>query len=284
MRDTAELLRRELTSLGHEVAKGRWQPMDGGRTNSIWRITGDQGDFVCKLFQPQTDNPLFPNDPMAEVKALLSLAGHEIAPTLSSRFQTKFGTCLIYTYEPGKPWSGDPAPVARLLRRLHAMDPPKGLRVLPSGSEALWRVTSQIVQRCADVPAPLRNTPLAPEVPASAQRCFLHGDAVAGNILIGAGGARLIDWQCPAIGDPSEDLAVFLSPAMQHLYGGHALGTDATQDFLAAYGDPIATLRYPALKAYFHLRMAAYCLWKFQTGHADYLRAMALELDALERL
>ena len=34
---------------------------------------------------------------------------------------------------------------------------------------------------------------------------------------------RLIDWQCPALGDPAEDIACFLSPAMQVIYGAGPL-------------------------------------------------------------
>ncbi len=258
--------------------------MDGGRTNSIWRITGRAGDFVCKLYQSQNDNPLFPNDPKAEVLALQALEGHKIAPALHSVFQTRLGTCVIYSYEEGSVWSGDTAPVALLLRRLHAMAPPATLRSIPSGSGALWNASRDIAGMCSDVPPELLQVPQSPPVPACENPSFLHGDAVAGNILIGAGGARLIDWQCPAAGDPCEDIAVFLSPAMQHLYGENQLSNGEVAAFLNAYGDEKTAARFKALQPFFYMRMAAYCLWKAQRGQADYLHAMQLELAALKGL
>ena len=40
-----------------------------------------------------------------------------------------------------------------------------------------------------------------------------------GNLILGEKGLRLIDWQCPAIGDPIVDIMMFLSPGMHEIYG-----------------------------------------------------------------
>ncbi len=282
----------EVETLGAELAAhtggarpGHWKPLSGGRTNAIWRIQAGERDLVCKLFRPDTANPLFPNDPAAEALALSALRGLDIAPEFCATAETSLGVCLLYRFEQGAPWRGGAGPVAHLLRRLHGLKPPPGLRRIASGTRALGDMTGAILAACtAPAPGILARPPAMPGVPPTPIRCFLHGDAVAGNIVVGAAGTRLIDWQCPATGDPCEDLAIFLSPAMQYLYRGKTLSAQEVEDFLAAYGDEKIAERYLALRPAFHQRMAAYCLWKAGTGASDYHAAMQLELAALERL
>jgi thiamine kinase-like enzyme len=101
---------------------------------------------------------------------------------------------------------------------------------------------------------------------------------VAGNLIDGPGGITLIDWQCPASGDPTEDVATFLSPAMQWLYRGRVLSPPETEAFLSAYPDPDVTTRYLRLRPLYRWRMAAHCLWKADRGAPDYEQALAAEL------
>ncbi len=56
----------------------------------------------------------------------------------------------------------------------------------------------------------------------------------------------LIDWQCPAIGDPCLDLALFLSPTMQQVNGKTPLSGAEVAAFLEAYDNPQVTCRYHA--------------------------------------
>lgn len=280
-----ETLRAELAAHGEGAHPAVWRVLDGGRTNAIWRIEGTDRDLVCKLFRPGAANPLFPNDPAAEVLALSALQGLNIAPEFYATIETRLGTCLFYSFQEGAPWQGTPQPVARLLHRLHGLTPPPGLRRIPSGSAALNLLTAKILAACdADAPQILGTPVQMSQVPPTENLCFLHGDAVAGNIVVGAKGMRLIDWQCPAAGDACEDLAIFLSPAMQHLYRGTTLSGAEIDDFLAAYGDEAVVQRYLSLRPAFHRRMAAYCLWKAGTGATDYNAAMQLELATLEGL
>ena len=113
--------------------------------------------------------------------------------------------------------------------------------------------------------------------------CLLHGDPVPANIIAGARSLRLIDWQCPAIGDPCEDLAVFLSPAMQMTYRGSKLGTRETSEFLSAYPDPGIIARYRQLAPWYHWRMAAYCLWQAANGDPKAIDAKQAEIRAMHR-
>lgn len=121
--------------------------------------------------------------------------------------------------------------------------------------------------------------PTAPDVVPSGRRALLHGDPVPGNLILSPDGPVLIDWQCPATGDPTEDLAIFLSPAMQMFYRGRPLSADEAATFLGAYGDAATVARYRALAPWHHWRMAAYCLWRMARGGGD-SRAEAAAFDA----
>ncbi len=105
---------------------------------------------------------------------------------------------------------------------------------------------------------------------------------MAGNILVAGKSLTLIDWQCPAIGDPCEDIALFLSPAMQHLYRGSPLSPGEEVEFLGAYAQPATVSRYQALRPWYGWRMAAYCLWRVENGSTDYEEALQLELGILQ--
>lgn len=259
-----------------------WTALTGGRTNRVWRVQAAGGDFVCKLYRGRDDNPLFANDPQAEFKCLTALSGQSIAPDPARMMQRDAGTVLLYRYLEGSVWRRDAGPVAGLLRRVHAIRPPDGLRNSPVGADAVLAQADAIL---ASVSGPAARTlpALRPvvDVPPPADLCFLHGDVVPANLLQTPDGLRLIDWQCPALGDPVDDLACFLSPAMQVIYGDGPLGTDQVRAFLEAYGDPDVTARYKALSLAYHYRMAAYCLWRVQQGNADYRAAFEAEIRAL---
>ena len=199
-----------------------------------------------------------------------------------ARCETPFGVVLLYHHVPGKPWREDPGPVARTLARLHRMAPPPGLTPAPDGSAALAAQTLSILALCAGPDADrLRAAAPRGAVPASGATALLHGDPVPGNLILSGGRLTLIDWQCPALGDPVHDLALFLSPAMQQIYRGAPLSVAETARFHTAYADPATTDRYRALAPWFHWRMAAYCLWRAKTGPADYTTGVALERACL---
>jgi hypothetical protein len=247
-----------------------WIPLSGGRTNRVWRV----GARVVKVYAPDADSPLFPNDPEAEARALVHFGPMGLAPRLVARGDG----WVAYDHVPGQCWRSGPEDVARLLARLHqSKAPAEGFRPLAGGSAALQAQVCRLVGlACPGVPMPK----VALVAPAAA--CPLHGDAVPGNIIRKPdGGLCLIDWQCPAIGDPAEDLAVFLSPAMQQIYRGVPLSAAEVDAFLNAYPDPATADRYLALKPLFHLRMAAHCLWRAARGAEGYEQAARLELSQI---
>ncbi len=263
--------------------QARWTLLAGGRTNRVWRVQVEGGDdLVCKLYRGRDSNPLFGNDPEAEFACLSALTGQGVAPAPVRMLEHDAGTVLLYRYLDGPVWRGDVRPVAQLLRRVHEMPPPHGLRRAPVGGAAVLAQADAILDGITGGAArQLRTRRPDAEAQFPAALSFLHGDVVPANLLQTPDGLRLIDWQCPALGDPVDDLACFLSPAMQVVYGDGPLGADQETSFLEAYGDPQVTERHKSLRPAFHYRMAAYCLWRVQQGNADYSAAYEAEVAAL---
>lgn len=261
---------------------GVWHTLFGGRTNAAWQVLGE-GDqsAVLKVYRTGTENPLFPNDPKAEAAMLRHLKGHDIAPDLIADFSIEGMACNLYHALAGDRWTTGVAEVATLIQRLHRVRPPKGLRQATGGTEAVLNHAEAILLAAnaeLDKPAELVST----VVPGSEQPVLLHCDIVPGNLIQGDRGLHLIDWQCPATGDATEDLAVFLSPAMQLLYRGQPLSADEESAFLSAF--PMDQQdRYHALAPAYHYRMAAYCLWQISRGRQEYDDALKVELAALGR-
>ncbi len=101
--------------------------------------------------------------------------------------------------------------------------------------------------------------------------------------MVTENGLCLIDWQCPALGDPAEDLAQFLSPGMQGLYGNQPLTATARGNFLAAYPNQDVVMRFRRLEPWFRWRNTAYFAWRVAQGDADYARAFDVECAALAK-
>lgn len=244
-----------------------WQALPGGRTNRLWKV----GAFVVKRFDPLAASPLFPNDPAAEARALTLLGPQSLAPTL--RAQGK--DWIIYDHVPGPTWpiAKDPSALARMLHRLHSAPvPPQSFRLLPNGSTALLNHGAAFAP--ADLPAP--TDPRLPPIPARP----VHADPVLGNILDAADGPRLIDWQCPGMGDPCEDLATLISPAMMWLYTGRKALDGWGEAVLAAYPDATIADRARALLPIYHWRILAHCAWKAARGDADYATVLRMQRNA----
>lgn len=265
----------------HVPDQAAWIPLKGGRSNSLWRLRFEDIDWVCKLFHAPDDNPLFPNDSSAEAIVLATLAGSDLAPELIKTVSTPAGLCILYQFLKGKPAHAMPERVAQMLGRLHQSSHRPAVRELPSGSAALSTHAMRILARCHGSDDLIAQRPeidsLAPVAPV-----LIHGDATAANIIATETGAVLIDWQCPALADPTEDIAVYLSPAMQVLSTGAVLTGAQQEAFLRTYPDPQTVTRYKRLAPLYHWRMAAYCRWKSEAGHPEYAQAEACELAALQ--
>lgn len=266
-----------LKSLGLDAQAPRI--LTGGRSNYVWRM----GALVVKLYDQSSANPLFSNDPACEVAALRALSGTGMVPHLVRSGCFEGHHWLAYSHLKGAPWQHGAAPVARLLGRLHDQPAFEGLPKGANGSVMIEAQAQAILADCRAAGA-LRSLRPSHHVPPVEHLTLIHGDPVPGNLVAHDGTLTLIDWQCPRLGDPAEDLALFLSPAMQLLYRGAPLGLAEQDAFLAAYPDPQVTARLRALLPWFHWRMAAYCLWKAERGGAEDREAMALEIAALQSI
>lgn len=268
----------------------RWRALAGGRTNAVWAVPSPGGALVVKLYRNAAATPLFGNDPDAEQASLTALAGTGLAPDLIATGHTPAGRSIVYAHVAGRTWRNgdDPVPVARALARLHAHPPAASLPRLPVGATRLRREARSIADTLGQAGEPVRShlalaveNALPEVIPA-----FIHGDPTAANTLLSDGAIRFIDWQCPGLGDPADDLAVFLSPAMQIVSGNAPLGPDVAASFLDAYHEAAppgsgAVARYRARAPLYHVRMAAYALWRAQRGDRVYADAADAEIEAI---
>ncbi len=222
----------------------------GGYTNAVWRV----GDLVVKRYDLSERPELLGNDPPAEARALAVLESHGVAPELV-HFDPA-GPFLVYRFVHGEEWrSDDVAAVARALAIVHAL-PGEGFRSIPADGPEILADGDRFARLASRRPPAVRCGPC--------DRRLVHRDAGPGNLIEASHGVVLIDWQCPGAGDPAEDLAAFLSPAFQILYGREPLTTAQETDFLAAYLDRAVVERLEALRPAYDWRMAAYCTWRIE--------------------
>lgn len=225
---------------------------------------------------------MFANSATREIASLSRLTGTGLVPKLIEPGQFEGRDWVLYDHVAGKSWDRDAGHVAQLLGRLHDQPVPESLPQGPDGSVD-WKARGrEILDLCPAVSArPLIEAMPDVYVEPLGRAFFVHGDPVPGNLIEHDGTLTLIDWQCPVAGDPAEDLAIFMSPAMQLLYRGAPLTSAEEHEFLSSYPDPAVVARCEQLRPWVHWCMAAYCLWRTGQGQEEYGRAMELELSAL---
>jgi aminoglycoside phosphotransferase (APT) family kinase protein len=286
--------------------------LTGGFWNRVYRLRSKENtslDWVVKQFVQGPVNPMFPILPTAEHAALQFLQEQECAPTpIAFIADSPAGSLLVYAYVQGSSWNGDLEAVAILLARVHgvpidafAMD---ACRQLPTEAPGLQNHAQEMLQRhpsaLSDRVRALRPPVSTQSAPANPSGVLVHTDCGPGNMVSSPQGLRLIDWQCPGIGDGLQDVVTFLSPAMQVLYGYPVLTATQEQQFLGAYfaaldqsprGTEETRVRLHSVRSSHHYRFAAYCAMRAQdTATSDektsrlYSRALEAEIDLLQRL
>lgn len=257
-----------------------WRNLSGGRTNMIWKCRSGDDEIVFKVFCRNRSNELFPNDIEAEISALSALEGSNAAPLLKGRFETSIGPCLVYSYLKGEAQAQAVPALTAALYRLHNLQSPSSLRHLPMEPQGILELGQTFLNACSGQRARFlrENVPTVPDLPA-ATPVFLHGDPTPANAIMAGNEIVFVDWQCPAIGDPTHDLAIALSPAMHLLYGTGALSAEQEDVALEAYGNSAVIERYRALAPAYHWRMACYCQWKAERGDEDYEAAGLSEFN-----
>lgn len=258
-----------------------FRKLKGGYLNSVWRVDTPDGCLVAKEFAKPMTGTLFPNLPEYEAEALRRLAGLDVAPDLVGYWPD--ASLLVYEFVEGDMWDGDMQGAAHLLLRKEAADP-TGFRTVPLTTAEIIAEGVALFARCTSPPDVI--PPPQAKVPPPQKLSLIHTDI--GVNLVGEGsGLRLIDWQCPAIGDICEDIYSFLSPAFQIL-GERAPLTDAqARDFWDTLARPDLEERYALLRPAYAWRFAGYCAWRAEVLEdtevcARYRRALGDELSYVE--
>jgi aminoglycoside phosphotransferase (APT) family kinase protein len=284
--------------------------LTGGFWNQVLRLRSEYQpplDWVVKVFVQGPANPLFPILAQAEYAALQFLHGHACAPRpVGFIAESPLGSILVYEYVQGSAWNCDLDAAARLLARVHRIPvdagaskvfrnlPTEGADLLDHAEQMLRRhdtTLSDSVRAARPDVHGHRAIPVCPE-------CLVHTDCGPGNMVSSPDGLRLIDWQCPGIGDGLQDVVTFLSPAMQVLYGYAVLTPMQERQFLETYfaamhEDPgvaqDSRKRLDLLRSSHHFRFAAYCAMRAQdTAQSDektaqlYRRALLAEMQLLQ--
>ncbi|MDA0745437.1 MAG: phosphotransferase [bacterium] len=238
-------------------------PLTGGFWNDNVRVHGPDIDWVVKHYRTNPRTSLFPVLPQAEALALETLHQKNIAPDPVAFFPDA-GPVLVYKYWPGDPWRENVIPVANLLYCLHNLPVQnlQGFRHLPVEPSTILAQGDALLKNVPEdnLVSSLRDRrPTPASTPAPKHFSLLHTDVGAGNLIVGPDGLRLIDWQCPGIGDPTEDVWAFLSPAFQILFDRAPLSLQDRETFLNTYDSPDVRTRLPLLAPAFAYRMTAYC-------------------------
>jgi aminoglycoside phosphotransferase (APT) family kinase protein len=286
--------------------------LTGGFWNRVYRLRGKGNttiDWVVKQFVQVPVNPMFPILPTAEYAALQFLDEHECAPTpINFIADSSIGSLLVYEYVQGTSWNGDLEAAATLLARvqripidafaIHAFRklPTDAPELLEHADEMLERHTSALSESVRE----LRPQAAFQTAHPNQREVLVHTDCGPGNMVSSPDGLRLIDWQCPGIGDGLQDVVTFLSPAMQVLYGYPVLTDAQERQFLGAYFSALAPdpsdsqetyARFHRIRSSHHYRFAAYCAMRAQDTVASdektsrlYGVALQAEIHLLHRL
>lgn len=188
------------------------EPIKHGLTNRSWLVTTDADRVVVRISnQSEADLQI---DRNSEAAVLRLVARTDIGPEV---LRADLGHGVLVTRYLGATWSERDAllpenidRLAVLLRRLHALDTPPGVRVVDLAATVHGylrtlaergirsELTSQSLRECADETAlQLRE---------GSRPCLCHNDVHHLNVVEGAS-LRLIDWEYAGVGEPLFDLA-----------------------------------------------------------------------------
>lgn len=286
--------------------------LTGGFWNQVYRLRSKESapiDWVVKQFVNAPPNPMFPILPTDEYAALRFLQDHDCAPKpIALIADSPVGSLLVYEYVNGKSWNGDLQAAAILLARVQSIPidafATSAFRKLPTQAPELLHHADAMLQRHQ---SPLSDSvrELRPQVATRGallnhRNVLVHTDCGPGNMVSSPDGLRLIDWQCPGIGDGLQDVVTFISPAMQVLYGYPVLTDVQEQHFLEFYFAAMASHstdmhetqdRLQTIRSSHHYRFAAYCAMRVQdTATSDqktsrlYSAALEAEINLLHRM
>jgi len=256
--------------------------LSGGLWNDVYRVKTTSQDWIVKSMEEDNSKSRFyPNQPQQEKEALELLASLDIAPELVAFFPAEHNNpaILIYEFASGHMLTKelhleDRKPmlklVAELLAKQHSTDIDQSeFRQVPAQPNAMMLLAKNLLSNVEDDNNTKRlqhfestlennlNTIKAKDV-------LLHTDAWAGNFIFNKSRNKLtlIDWQCPAIGDPTFDIWTFACSGYNLLEGERLFNDEEKQFFIDCYielsGDKNFKERFEYFEAYFTYQVAAH--------------------------
>ncbi|TDL84932.1 aminoglycoside phosphotransferase family protein [Meridianimarinicoccus aquatilis] len=260
------------------------EQLTGGRSAKSYVLADRKNPLVLKIAQTRTGDPLFPIRPRVEAAVMQNLAPRGLCAQPVDAFAYGTAQCLIYHYLPGTSRAVPGPALARLLRKVHETQFPHR-HTLPQSADLPAPLILRARAFLADHPNAqnlMDAIHSASQRSATAGQSLLHGDPVPGNVVMNGSHPMLIDWQCACLGDPSRDIAIAISPAMQVIHDRPPLSHDQIQVFLNAYGRPDLSERVKMLSPARHAAMIGHCLWRLDQGDTAYANALTAEVAALE--
>jgi thiamine kinase-like enzyme len=274
----------------------------GGMTNKVYLLEQGGTRLTVKMYEENTKikNPLYSNLPTVEARTLDYLAGSDMTPcVLDSWLEKPIGgkgstAILVYEYLEGEVWQSDTAAVAELLSILHnptVTPPPSWLRQLPLSAHEVCLHADKILQHVSsfDAESLQQLRPNSPNKLPVVSKSFIHGDCWAGNFVQSNKSLKLIDWQCPGMGDAVEDISNFLSPGMMSFCRDKPLSDEERQAFFQAYSNEAVIERYHRDAVSWHWRLACYYLYRRESLKAvqpelamGYGRALVREMEFIQ--
>lgn len=222
------------------------EPIKHGLTNRSWLVRTDGDRLVVRISDVGSAGEL-QIDRDSEAVVLRYVAGEGIGPEVL-RCDPARG--ILVTRYLGATWTEQDAHaddnidrIADLLRRLHALDVPAGVRAVDLASTVHGYVrtledrgthsgvTSPALRDCADE--------TAAELRKGSTPCLCHNDVHHLNI-VGSDPVRLIDWEYAGVGEPLFDLA---SLCVYHRYR-----KPQRERLLTAYGAPSDAINWQRLE------------------------------------
>jgi thiamine kinase len=273
----------------------KFSQLKGGYSNKVYRLVGQNKDWVIKHYARVSTNPLYPILPADEYQALQEFGMHGLSPLPIKLINDhNIGKILVYHWVEGDIWKDNVESVSVLLCRLHLMPVNYQFRQVAVGFEAIKKQCDWLQNQIPDsftITERLKGLDLKNPKLADFNLSYIHTDCGPGNLIANSTAVYLIDWQCPAIGDPVEDLVNFSSPAIQILYGLNPLSKTDLKLFIEHYSEKEVVSRYYKLRSVYHRRMAIYCAYREQQFSQSapevsrrYHRALTAELDFLEHI
>jgi aminoglycoside phosphotransferase (APT) family kinase protein len=289
--DLLDLLRRE--KLLPVQGQPKITPLTGGFWNDLFRLQDGKRDWVIKCFRASVEEGLYPILPASEALALETLRGFSIAPEPVGFIDEHGWQVLVYQFVEGCTWQDDVIAIARLLSRLHEVqvDPDRGFRQLALGSSDILAQGDRILAQADLDRQVVRLKDHRPDKvvrPPSGRLSLVHTDAWAGNFIQQGAEVRLIDWQCPGLGDAAEDVWTFIASGYEMLLDRPRFDQTSCESFLRAYADPLVIQRMRILSPFYAYRVASHCTLRQQqlagddpSASAAYLRVFTHLIESL---